>query len=89
MNTTTAQYTGQLYFNEEVNEAVSDVLPYSTLKNFRTANSVDQYFNRDQGARTTLQVTGSVTAGYTATVFVIGLEIPEYVISIVEHVTSL
>lgn len=79
MDTTTAEYIGQLYFNEEINEAVSNVLPYSTLKSFRTLNSVDQYFTIDQGTRTTLQVTGNVSAGYTATVFVIGIERPEYV----------
>ncbi len=83
MDTTTAVYTGRLYFNEEINEAVSNVLPYSTLKTFRTSNNVDQYFTSNQGVQTTLQVTGSVMAGYTATTFVIGIERPGYVYGLV------
>lgn len=79
MDTTTAKYTGQLYFNEEINAAVSNVLPYSTSPLIRTLNSVDQYFTTNQGTQTTLQVTGSVSAGFTATTFVIGIERPEYV----------
>ncbi|KAJ6646039.1 hypothetical protein Bhyg_01248, partial [Pseudolycoriella hygida] len=77
MDTTTAKYTGQLYFNEDINEAVSDVLPYSTLKAYRTLNSVDQYYTTNQGTQTTLQVTGNVMTGFNATTFVIGIERPE------------
>ncbi len=71
---TTAQYTGQLYFNEDFNDAVSSVSPYNGLENYtRTLNSNDGIFNNDQGAQTTLEVTGSVTAGYTASL-TIGIE---------------
>lgn len=78
LDNNTAQYTGQLYFNEDINEAVSNVLPYSVISTYRTLNRVDQIYNSDQGNSTTLQITGSVTAGYTATPFVIGIERPEY-----------
>lgn len=77
MNTTTAQYTGQLYFSEDMNDAVSNVSPYSAIRDYRTLNSADQIFNSDQGTQTTLQLTGSVMAGYTATTFVIGIERPD------------
>lgn len=77
MDTSTAVYTGQLYFNEEINQAVSNAFPYSTSTGIRTLNGVDQYYNSNQGTQTTLQVTGNVTAGYTATTFVIGIERPE------------
>jgi protocatechuate 3,4-dioxygenase beta subunit len=76
VDTTTAKYTGQLYFNEEINEAVSNVLPYSTSPVTRLLNSVDQWFNDKEGNQTTLEVTGSVVAGFDAT-FVIGIERPE------------
>lgn len=80
---TTAQYTGQLYFNEDLNDAVSNVSPYIGLQNYtRTLNSNDRIFNSDQGTQTTLQVTGSVTAGYTASL-TIGIERSEYGISII------
>lgn len=71
---TTAQYTGQLYFDEFINDAISSVSPYNGLENYtRTLNSNDQIFNSGQGTQTTLQVTGSVTAGYTASL-TIGIE---------------
>lgn len=79
MDTTTAKYSGQLYFNEDISEAVSNVSPYSTIKEFRTRNGVDQYFTSNQGIMTTLQVTGNVTTGFTATAFVIGIQRPVYV----------
>ncbi|KAG4069865.1 hypothetical protein HA402_009572 [Bradysia odoriphaga] len=77
MNTTTAKYTGQLYFSEDMNDAVSYVLPYSTLRDYRTRNNADRIFMDDRGTQTTLQLTGSVTAGYTAATFTLGIERPE------------
>lgn len=77
-DTTTATYTGQLYFNEDINEAVANVSPYSTLTGTRTLNSADQIYTSDQGAQTMLELTGNVTAGF-ATTFVIGIERTGYV----------
>ena len=77
---TTAQYTGQLYFNEDINDAVSVNSPYNGLENYtRTLNRNDGIFNSGQGTQTTLEVVGSVTAGYTATL-TIGIERAEYVL---------
>lgn len=77
MNTTTAHYTGQLYFDEETIETVSSVSPYSSSNITRILNTNDGIYNSGQGAQTTLQVTGSVMAGYTAATFTIGIELPE------------
>lgn len=78
MNTMTAAYTGQLYFDEETNAAVSKVLPYSSSPVSRTLNKDDEIFNNDKGTQTTLQLTGSATTGFTATTYVIGIERPKH-----------
>lgn len=76
MESSTAEYTGQLYFDEAVSSDVTTVLPYNSSTVTRVLNNNDQWYNNNEGVQTTLPVTGSVTTGYTST-FLFGIELPD------------
>ena len=65
-------HTGQLYFDDEINEHVSQVAPYEGRGGRETTNDNDMFYP-SSGRESTLQATGSVDEGYEA-VMVLGVQ---------------
>ncbi|WP_156726212.1 intradiol ring-cleavage dioxygenase [Streptomyces apocyni] len=60
-------HTGQLYFDEELAEAVTGAQPYAQRQDPRTGNADDSLFAQG-GDQSVLKTTGSVRTGYQAAI---------------------
>lgn len=60
-------YTGQLYFAQELNDAVATVTPYAGRGDSETTNDNDM-FSSSIGPETTMHITGTPEDGYDASI---------------------
>ncbi|HEV3213800.1 MAG TPA: intradiol ring-cleavage dioxygenase [Acidimicrobiales bacterium] len=56
-------HVGQIFFPQQINDAVAKVPPYTSNRNAYVTNAQDQFYVSEHGARSMLDVTGSPRRG--------------------------
>lgn len=63
----TLVYTGQMFFDATINDAIATTAPYSSNTTARTLNAADRVYTQQAGSARVITLTGSATDGYTGT----------------------